>query len=315
METPEKIDDSRYLLRYAVEDPEGDIIQLQAQFSTDDGNTWDLMHLGGSSLEIEPWFYGEPVVWNAVRDLGHVDVDNVQIRIRAADADPGPWYFIHGLRIDTNRLPSAQIIAPWTSAGQGQLGVRLSDPDQNLLDVAYQYSPDGGTSWFPATVIEAEEAGTARYEYEIIWSRTPIFPASTAPGKNASPAIGQKHRHSGSISPFHLDNNSPPTVRIESPSRYDVFRGVVPVRFALSDRENDDIKLNLEYRIHGAEETWHIARGLMSRGPLRTFQIQFLGYLEQHRGPPGRFRSGCGDTPGGHRQRFGPVRCGNSHNP
>ncbi len=90
METPEKIDDSRYLLRYAVEDPEGDIIQLQAQFSTDDGNTWDLMHLGGSSLEIEPWFYGEPVVWNAVRDLGHVDVDNVQIRIRAADADPGP---------------------------------------------------------------------------------------------------------------------------------------------------------------------------------------------------------------------------------
>lgn len=269
MEAPEKIDDSRYLLRYAVEDPEGDIIQLQAQFSTDDGNTWDLMHLGGSSLEIEPWFYGEPVVWNAVRDLGHVDVDNVQIRIRAADADPGPWYFIDGLRIDTNRLPSAQIIAPLEKVeGRVRLGVRLSDPDQNLLDVAYQYSPDGGTSWYPATVIEADEAGTARYEYEIIWESETDLPGFD--GNRVRMRAQPSDRSTGIAvpsSPFHLDNNSPPSVRIESPSRYDVFRGVVPVRFALSDRENDDIRLNLEYRIHGAEETWHIARGLMSRGP------------------------------------------------
>ncbi len=64
--------------------------------------------------------------------------------------------------------------------GRVRLGVRLSDPDQNLLDVAYQYSPDGGTSWFPATVIEAEEAGTARYEYEIIWESDTDLPASTA---------------------------------------------------------------------------------------------------------------------------------------
>ncbi len=269
MEVPVKIDDSRYRLGYAVEDREGDTIQLQAQFSTDDGNTWELMHLGGSSLEIEPWFYGEPVIWNAVRDVGHIDSDNIRLRIRAADADPGPWYFIDGLHIDTDRLPSAQIIAPTTEVqGRVTLGVRLSDPEQNLLDVVYQYSTDGGYSWYPATVVEADQAGIGRYNFEIVWESTTDLPEfdgyqlrlrALPSDMNTGIAVPS--------APFHLDNNSLPTARISSPSVYDVFRGVVPVNFSLTDIESDDITLNLEYRLHGVEETWHIARGLVSKGP------------------------------------------------
>ena len=42
---------------------------------------------------------------------------------------------------------------------------------------------------------------------------------------------------------------------------------MVPVNFSLTDRESDDITLNLEYRLHGREETWHLAEGLVSKGP------------------------------------------------
>jgi len=269
MEPPVKFDDSRYRLGYAVEDREGDVIQLQGQFSIDGGITWELMHLGGSSIEIEPWFYGEPVTWNAAADIGHIDAEDVRLRIRAADADPGPWYFIEGLHIDTDRLPSAQIIAPTEEvSGRVHLGVRLSDPEQNLLDVAYEYSVDGGTSWRPATVIEAEQAGTARYEFEIVWESETDLPGFD--GYQVRMRALPTDRETGIAvpsAPFHLDNNPPPSVRIESPSRYDVFRGDVPFRFAIADANSDDISLKLEYRVHGAEENWHPARGLVSSGP------------------------------------------------
>jgi len=269
METPEKIDDSRYRLGYAVEDREGDTIQLQAQFSVDEGNTWELMHLGGSSVEIEPWFYGEPVTWNAVSDIGYIDADNVMLRIRAADADPGPWYFINGLHVDTDRLPSAQIIAPTSEvSGRVNLGVRLSDPEQNLLDVSYQYCTDGGNVWLPATVIEADQAGTGRYEFEVMWESETDLPGydgyqvrfrALPSDINTGIAVPS--------APFHLDNNRPPTAAISSPSVYDVFRGVVPVSFTITDNESNDITLNLEYRLRGIEENWHMATGLVSNGP------------------------------------------------
>ncbi len=269
MESPIKIDDSRFSLGYAVEDNEGDIIQLQAQYSTDGGSSWETMHLSGSSIEIEPWFYGEPVTWNAVADIGHIDTDNIKIRIRAADADPGSWFFIDGLHIDTDRLPSAQIIAPGTEVyGQVSLGVRLSDPEQNMLDIAYQYSTDGGYNWLPATVIEAEQAGVGRYDFEIVWESQRDLPGFD--GYQVRLQALPSDMNTGIAvpsAPFHLDNNSQPTARITSPSVYDVFRGSVPVNFSVTDIESDDITINLEYRLHGVEETWHLADGLVSKGP------------------------------------------------
>jgi len=269
MESPVRIDDSRFRLGYAVEDREGDIIQLQGQFSTDGGDNWQTMHISGSSIEIEPWFYGEPVTWNAVNDLGHIDADNIKLRIRAADADPGPWYFLDGLHIDTDRLPSAQIIAPTTEVnGRVVLGVRLSDPDRNMLDVAYHYSIDGGSNWLPATVIEAEEAGIGRYDFEVLWESDKDLPGFDVNQVRFQALPSDQNRGIAVPSaPFHVDNNSRPTARITSPSVYDVFRGLVPVNFSITDIENDDITLNIEYRLCGNEDSWHLAEGLISKGP------------------------------------------------
>ncbi|MCK5787163.1 MAG: WD40 repeat domain-containing protein [Candidatus Sabulitectum sp.] len=269
MESPVKIDDSRYRLAYAVEDIEGDIIQLQAQYSTDGGVTWERMHLSGSSVEIEPWFYGEPVTWNAADDIGEMDADSIKLRIRAADSDPGPWFYIDGLQIDSSRLPSAQILAPTAeTGGRVVIGVRLNDPELNTLDVSYHYSVDGGYEWFPATVIEGDQAGFEQYEFDVSWESEIDLPGFD--GDQVRFQALPSHTDLGIAvpsAPFHLDNNSQPSISFSSPSIYDVFRGVVPVRFSLADPESDDITLNLEYRLHGMEDSWHMARGLVSQGP------------------------------------------------
>lgn len=67
---PREIEDGTYVLPYAVIDPEGDVIQLQAQYSTDGGATWNVAGLSGSTFEISRWFYGEPVTWYTRNDLG-----------------------------------------------------------------------------------------------------------------------------------------------------------------------------------------------------------------------------------------------------
>lgn len=268
MESIERLDDSGYRLVYAVEDREGDILQLQGQFSTNGGTTWELMDLDMNSLEIEPWFYGEPVVWNTGGNSSLQNAENIKLRIRAADSDPGPWYYVDGLHIDADSLPTGQIIAPTTKvSGRIVMGVRLSDPEQNPLDVAYEYSTDG-ENWFPATVIEEESAGTSRYEFQIVWlsgTDLPYFDGSRVRMRalpyDAGIGIAVPS------APFHLDNNSLPSVTIDSPSKYDVFRGAVPIRFSLSDVESDSITLNLEYRFQGTDATWHMAGGLLSTGP------------------------------------------------
>ncbi|GEM_PF-504667 len=268
LHAPEDLGEGRFSFTYAVDDPEGDIIQIQAQFSTDGGQNWQMMHLTGTTLEIEPWFYGEPFQWSAVRDLGRVSLENLHIRVRAADAKPGEWHSMEGLSVATERMPSAQIIAPVEKvSGQVRLGVRLSDPETNVLDVKYEYSIDGGDSWFPATVIEAEGAGTVEFRFDILWeSETDLPGFSGNRVRMRALPLSSMEGIAVPSAPFHLDNNHQPEITILSPTGYDLFRGMVPVSFQLSDPEGDEIRLGIQYRL--TERTgWLNGSGVMNSGP------------------------------------------------
>ncbi len=257
---------------YAVEDPEGDILQLQAEFSTDGGNSWNLAHLSGTALEIEPWFYGDPVTWNAVGDLGGTPFESASFRIRAADSDPGSWVvFETGLVPDEDRIPSGQVIVPPDEvSGRMNVGIRFSDPERDPLEAEYEFSFDNGVSWHPATVTGIGTGAVARNYSIVVWDSgvdLPYFdgdmvtfrvlPPDSMPGVAVSSA------------PFHLDNNSLPSVTISSPGAYDVFSGLVPVRFSIRDTESDPVTLGLEFRIQGSDE-WIRARGLGYSGPFTS---------------------------------------------
>ena len=266
LESPVKLDDDTYRLGYALQDKEGDIVHLQAQYSTDGGNTWNLMHLSGSSVEIESWFYGEPVIWNTSEDLGETPPENVNFRIRASDADPGPWFRFDGLAVSSSSLPTPQIIVPSVeTAGDVEFGVRLTNPDQDPMNFIYQYSIDQGTRWHEATVSNCELVRAGNYDYNITWNSSedlPSFDGDTVELR-ALPPLGGTGVSVPSTG-FHLDNNKPPYCSISSPERYDLFRGLVPVDFTVVDSEWDEIHLDLQYRLHERNDTWHSAAGLMN---------------------------------------------------
>lgn len=267
LEQPEKLENGRYRIYYAVEDPEGDIIQLQAQYSAA-GGPWRNADLSGSTLEIEPWLYGEPVVWIPEEDALSLPPESLALRVRAADADPGQWDVLETLAGKPGRLLTGQILAPTTEVGgEVTLGVRLSDPGDDTLEVSYQYSLDGGESWKPATVTEPEAGAPRTYDFEIVWDSERDEPGVDLPSVLFR-AIPEDFSRGVAVpsSPFSVDNNVSPRISLESPGRFDVFHGLVPVRFEASDREGDDLWMGVEYRLHGTGE-WMAAEGIMRSGP------------------------------------------------
>lgn len=263
LSTSKEESDGWYILQYAVEDPESDIIQLQAQYSINDQVTWNNAHLTGSTFEIPSWFYGEPFRWNAKNDIGHLDIENVALRVRAADTDPGPWSVLSNLHLDSDRLPSGQILAPEHEvSGRITLGVRLSDPEENPLEVQYEYSSDAGRNWRTATVLESSIPISGTYTYDIIWESEVDIPGFD--GNQVKFRAVPKDIDAGIAvpsSPFHVDNNRYPSVTITSPDRWSHFDGSVPISFSISDPEEDGISLELQYRLEGSS-SWNSAAGL-----------------------------------------------------
>ncbi len=265
LSNPEEVSDGKFSIHYAVEDPEGDVIQLQAQYSTD-GETWHNAHLRGSTVEIEPWFYGEPFTWYAVEDLGNADIEGISLRVRGADADPGPWSVITDIHLDTDRLPSGQVLAPSEEVGGDvELGVRLSDPEEDPLEVSYEYSTDGGSNWHPATVIGSSEPVVGTHQYEITWASEADLPEYD--GIRVRFRVVPRDLETGIAvpsAPFHVDNNEPPSVEVLSPGDWDSFSGRVPISLSITDGESDNVQVGLQYRISGTD-SWIRADGLDAR--------------------------------------------------
>jgi len=265
--SPVEISPGEYVLAYAVDDPEGDPIQLQAQYSLDGGSSWSSAQISGSTYEITRWYYGEPVTWFVSNDLGSADAElaGLSFRIRGADTDPGPWCILDEFLASDSRLPCAQVITPDTEAsGRVSLGLRLSEPDCDPMDITYEVSIDGGETWERATISEVTLPYQGSNFYRIFWeSETdlPGFEGTLVRFRTAYPDGIQSVPIPSAE--FHLDNNALPSLSVVSPESRRTYSGQVPVSIQLTDPEGGIVHVSLEYRLEDTD-VWVTASGFPS---------------------------------------------------
>jgi hypothetical protein len=320
--TSEEVSNGNFLLQYAVEDPESDVIQLQAQYSIDSQETWNNAHLTGSTIGIPSWFYGEPFNWNAIADIGSMDIEFLALRVRAADEDPGAWSVLCNLHLESDRLLCGQIIAPDVEvSGRITLGVRLTDPEENPLDVQYEYSTDAGINWRTATVLESSIPTACTYQYEIIWESDVDIPEFD--GNEVKFRAVPSNLDAGTAvpsSPFHVDNNSLPSITVLSPGTWEHFDGSVPISFRISDMEEDDISLALQYKLEGSS-IWIPASGLIADEVYLPYSYQSSVTWNSSEDLPGiepmelRIRLGAIDEDTVFSEAAGPLSINNSRLP
>lgn len=266
--TPEELPGGVFRINYAVEDDENDVLTIQAQYSTDGGASWIDARLSGSTVEIDPWLYGEPVEWDASEIAASAGPDGLSFRMRALDADAGEWSVIDGFGGGASGRYAGQILAPdYEVSGRVRLGLRLPGVSDPLIQASYEFSLDDGTTWSRATVSAPGDFDLRLYENEVMWESAIDAPAADTRSARFRAVLDGGRTVSVPSAAFHLDNDEPPTITVTSPGARSVHRGSVPVVVSVEDREGGPIMLGVQYRLLG-DDRWIDAAGIMDNGPV-----------------------------------------------
>ncbi|MFC1513419.1 HEAT repeat domain-containing protein [candidate division KSB1 bacterium] len=139
-----------FLVGYRIMDEESDNISLSLQYSTDDRRSWKQATVSGNLTGITPDQYTDEIKWYADFDIKDMREDLVTLRIRPFDLDPGLF---------TDSRPFFLKDYNYTKLTQGdqsgRLELSLSSALEDSTVQKVEYSPDGGRTWYEATIEEA----------------------------------------------------------------------------------------------------------------------------------------------------------------
>ncbi|MBN1293534.1 MAG: Ig-like domain-containing protein [Candidatus Latescibacteria bacterium] len=158
------IKDSTMTFEYEITDIKEHTIQLQVEYSLDDGESWKNADIDIPLTDITPENYQGLFVWNIRSDLNGFD-GNVRIRITPNNGVEG-IASVHEIKVDFNEPPSIELLTAFQDSvysGPIPMTVRAMDRDTEKVSALLEYSTDGGITYHHATLADSSlfPAGTA----------------------------------------------------------------------------------------------------------------------------------------------------------
>lgn len=256
--TPEGEQYSDILIDYTIHDEENDTLSLVCEWSEDGGETWWPATVSGLTDEIDSAGYIGSLYWHSKDDIPMVDQTDIRFRVIPWDNDEGIFGETQNFHLDNNERPSVEL----AELEQEQVGIvnvvyTIIDEEKDANEILCEYSPDGGFTWYQATVATETTIDPTTYSGVVRWvsdkdlpdvDRSDIMfkvtPFDIDPG------------FEGTVGPFHLDNNTPPSAQLQAITEEE--SGDVPLRFTLTDPNSDVLSLEVEYSTDGGQ-SWNIA--------------------------------------------------------
>jgi hypothetical protein len=235
-------------IEYSITDAEGDAASLAFEYSVDGGATWKKPTLGTTVANVSPSGYSGTVVWHSAQDIKGLDSDQVMLRATPSDNDVGPAYTTTAFQVDDNEPPAVAVTPPG-DVGRDQVPVsyRVTDAENDAVNLVCEYSLDGGVTWDPATVAGAtENVGPAGYSGTLTWNaREDVGGTDSSQLLFRVTPVDRDEGTAVATRPFRVDVNNPPTVAIRELT--DKQGDEVPIDYELSDEEGDILAVKAEY--------------------------------------------------------------------
>ncbi|MHC4661564.1 MAG: Kelch repeat-containing protein [Planctomycetota bacterium] len=246
---------------YQLADQESDLVGIIIEYSTD-GSNYDnctesatAFSQGTSGLTTTPVGRNHVFVWDTFTDIGPTTESNVRIRIIPFDTSIGCSFTTGPFTVRNNDAPAVSVITPGgIQTDDVPLQYTIVDTNSDPASIWVAYSPDAGQTWFAATQgtggngtsgLTTSPAGNS---YTFVWDsradlgdvhlssvRLRVIAADSEPGPAAATSV------------FTVNNNTPPTAIITTPSA--TMSGDITIDYILSDSVQDNVSVLAQFKI------------------------------------------------------------------
>ena len=231
---------------YRLSDFDSDTLNILTHYSLNNGRTWSEANIVGKNESIPRLEYENSLLWNPVQDLGQFTTEEVMFRIVPVD---DPLDFTRGfpgvinIPIDTNFLYIKNL--PELVGGEVELLVLNPVPaGGERRDLAFHYSLDNGNTWGISSI----EKGLPKEDtLRFFWQSKTDLPGTDVENVIMRVSSVGSHNLGRTVfsNQFHLDNNTPPNIKINSIEIDE--NNIVVIDYTISDVENDPVSLSVEY--------------------------------------------------------------------
>jgi|GEM_PF-4325535 len=265
-------------LEYLLFDVESDPVRIEVAYSTDQGATFTTASeaagagsQGLTGLTSSPGGTRHLFVWDAVRDLGTPVAQDLLLRVKTFDAQPGGEDTTVLFDIGAvgppppgNNPPDVSISAPTpgTYPSPVRLAYTLRDTESDPVRIEVTYSTDQGTSFQPAT--EAGGVGSqgtnalasspAGFPHVFMWDAAADLGTPTA--RDVMLRIASFDAQAGGVDATALfDIGQAPPAPTPSPTEIKLFKPMdevgprIPLRMVLSDPDSERVDVLVEYKL------------------------------------------------------------------
>ena len=273
--TEEVSDDVK--IAFSIDDPDNDILSIEAEYSLDGGTTWKPATITGDITNLKSPYSGD-IIWNSGLDVLGVDSKDVVFKITPSDNDQGKSDISNKFHLDDNSPPVSFVAdIPDESSGDIKVDYSLQDEENDTLNIEPYFSDDGGSTWKKASVDGiTKDISQSSYEGSIVWHskidlkgvdrndiQFKVVASDNDVSEKANPGI------------IYVDNNTPPKVVVSAPQGE--VSEVVKVPIKVTDDENDEVKLDCEFSIDGGK-TFQPAEIISPTGKIHT--SDYTSYIE-----------------------------------
>ncbi|MEE9465427.1 MAG: PQQ-binding-like beta-propeller repeat protein, partial [Candidatus Neomarinimicrobiota bacterium] len=201
-------------ISFTVRDDESDAVELQLEYSLDGGINWEIGTISGQTSGLDADNYSGSFTWHSATDLPGEDHETIRLKLTPRDDHWGGYLIAEPFHLDNNQPPVFSCIMAYQEvSGNVEIPYRITDDENDSVDVIAKYSDDNQITWIDLTTASPLTNITSTdYQSSLTWRTTDDLPGTDLDSVWIRFEIEDKDPGTGDLLVLHVDNEVGPTI-------------------------------------------------------------------------------------------------------